>query len=99
MSKIAYSKTITEAYLRRVKADPQKVGFRYKKDGSWKDVTFAQHAETTRRLACGLMQLGLKKGDRVNILAATSIAWSQFDLAVLSAGGITVPVYPTNTPE
>jgi long-chain acyl-CoA synthetase len=96
---IAHSKTITEAYLRRLKADPDKVGFRYKKNGEWKDVTFSQHFETVRRLSCGLMHLGFKKGDRANILAATSIAWSQFDLAILCAGGITVPIYPTNTPE
>lgn len=99
MSQIANSKTISEAYVRRLKADPKKVGFRHKKDGEWKDVTFAQYNETVRRLACGLIHLGVKKGDKLNILAQTSLHWSQFDLAILSAGGITVPVYPTNTPE
>ena len=45
------------------------------------------------------MALGIEKGARVNILAQTSIYWSQFDMAVLGAGAITVPIYPTNTPE
>ena len=99
MSQIANSKTITEAYLRRYKSDGKKVGFRHKQGGEWKEVTFAQHFETTRRLACGLLHLGVKKGDRISILAQTSIHWSQFDLAILCAGGITVPVYPTSTPE
>lgn len=99
MSIIAQSKTINEAYVRRTKANPDKVGFRYKKAGEWKDVTFQQHFETTKRLACGLIHSGVKKGDRVCILAQTSIQWSQFDLAILGAGAITVPVYPTNTPE
>lgn len=99
MQDIAQSKTISEAYVRRAKADPGKVGFRYKKAGEWKDVTFAEHFETSKRLACGLLHSGLKKGDRVLVIAQTSLAWSQFDLAILSAGGITVPVYPTNTPE
>jgi long-chain acyl-CoA synthetase len=99
MSPISQSKTISEAFVRRAKASPNKVGFRYKKAGAWKEITFKQHFETTRRLACGLLHTGVKNGDRVCILAQTSIYWSQFDLAILSAGAITVPVYPTNTPE
>lgn len=96
---IAHSKTITEAYSRRVKTHGNRVGFRHKKDGQWKDVTFTEHFETVKRLACGLLHLGLKKGDKVNLLAVTSLHWSQFDMAILCAGGVTVPVYPTNTPE
>lgn len=96
---ISHSKTITEAYNRRVKTHGSRVAFRFKKDGQWKDVTFAEHFETVRRLACGLVSSGVKKGDKVNILAQTSLHWSQFDMAILCAGGVTVPVYPTNTPE
>jgi long-chain acyl-CoA synthetase len=96
---IAQSATITEAYSRRVKANGDRVAFRFKKDGAWKDVTFSQHFETVKRLACGLVHLGVKKGDRVNLLAQTSLHWSQFDMAILCAGGVTVPIYPTSTPE
>lgn len=99
MPTIAHSKTIAEAYVRRAKANPQKVGFRYKKSGEWKEVTFAEHFETTKRLACGLIHGGVKKGDKVCIVGQTSIYWSQFDLAILGCGGVTVPIYPTNTPE
>lgn len=96
---IAHSKTISEAYVRRAKANPAKVGFRYKKAGEWKDVTFGEHFETAKRLACGLLHSGVKKGDKVCIVGQTSIFWSQFDLAILCCGGVTVPIYPTNTPE
>jgi long-chain acyl-CoA synthetase len=99
MSSIATSKTIGEAFLRRAKANGDRVGFRYKKNGAWKDVTFAEQLETVRRLSCGLMELGVKKADKVCILAQTSLAWSQFDMAILGCAGITVPIYPTNTPE
>jgi long-chain acyl-CoA synthetase len=96
---IAHSKTISEAYVRRAKANGRKVGFRYKKAGEWKEVTFAEHFETSKRLACGLIHAGVKKGDKVCIIAQTSIFWSQFDMAILACGGITVPVYPTNTED
>ena len=99
MTSIAESKTIAEAFLRRTKQDSSKIGFRYKKSGEWYDVSFAQHAETVRRISCGLNQLGVKKGDRISILGHTSLFWSQFDMATIGAGAITVPIYPTNTPE
>lgn len=99
MEPIAFSKTISEAYVRRAQTQGNRVGFRHKQNGEWLDVTFAQHFETTRRLACGLIERGVKKGDRVGILAATSLAWSEFDLAILGCAGITVPIYPTSTPE
>lgn len=98
-SLISESKTITEALLRRTKANPDQVYASYKKDGAWIEVTFKEHLETVRRLACGLIHSGVKKGGRVSILAQTSIYWAQMDLAILGAGGITVPIYPTNTPE
>ncbi len=96
---ISSSKTISEAFLRRVKADPDKVGFRYKKDGEWKDVTFGAQYETIRHLAAGLMRLGVTKAEKVSILAQTSLHWGQFDFAILGCAAITVPIYPTNTPE
>jgi long-chain acyl-CoA synthetase len=99
MQNIAQSKTIGEAYLRRVKTGGNKVGFRFKKDGTWQAVTYQEHFETARRLACGLLHLGVEKGERVSILAQTSLHWSEFDLAILGAGAVTVPIYPTNTPE
>src|SRR5688572_5560183 len=99
MQSIAHSKTISEAYVRRAKTNSDKVAFRFKKSGEWKDVTFGQHFETTKRLACGLIHIGVKKADKVCIVGQTSIFWSQFDLAILGCGAVTVPIYPTNTPK
>ncbi len=45
--------------------------------------------------AAGLMGLGLEAGESVAILARTSPRWITADMAILAAGGVTVPVYPT----
>jgi len=50
-----------------------------------------------RDLSLGLQELGLDAGDRVAIIGDGSPAWCATDLAVLAAGGVTVPVYPTLT--
>lgn len=51
-----------------------------------------------RILASGLVDLGLESRERVNILANTSYEWMLADLAIESAGGETVPIYPSLLP-
>lgn len=49
-------------------------------------------------LAKGFSSLGLRPGDRVAIVSESRPEWLLVDLAVLSLGGITVPIYPTLMP-
>ena len=51
--------------------------------------------EQIRDLSLGLASLGVATGDRVAILAESRLEWLQADLAILTAGAVTVPVYPT----
>ncbi|MHB1468843.1 MAG: AMP-dependent synthetase/ligase [Solirubrobacteraceae bacterium] len=78
---------------------PEQIAIRYKRDGSWHDVTYTQFAETVDELARGLIDLGVKPGDRVCILSNTRPEWSYADMAITSAGAIVVPIYQTNSPE
>ncbi|MFL5907415.1 MAG: AMP-dependent synthetase/ligase [Solirubrobacterales bacterium] len=71
------------------------------KDGSgqWVSLTYRQVGDTVRRLALGLIELGIEKGDKVSILANTRPEWTYFDFAALSVGATVVPIYQTNSPE
>ena len=51
--------------------------------------------ERVRDLSLGLGALGMAAGDRVAILAESRPEWILCDLAVLAAGAVTVPIYPT----
>ena len=51
--------------------------------------------ERIRDLSLGLRSLGMSVGDRVAILAESRPEWILCDLAVLAAGAVTVPIYPT----
>jgi long-chain acyl-CoA synthetase len=51
--------------------------------------------EQVRDLSLGLSALGVGAGDRVAILSESRPEWLLTDLAVVTAGGVTVPVYPT----
>ena len=58
-------------------------------------LTYAELGHIVDELACGLMELGLQKGDRAAVTAHTCPQWVWADYSILCAGGITVCVYPT----
>jgi long-chain acyl-CoA synthetase len=73
---------------------------RYREDaGDWRERTFAEIGDLVDELALGLLALGFEPGDRASILANTRPEWTLVSLAISRAGGIVVPVYPTNSPE
>ncbi|BBZ52150.1 long-chain fatty acid--CoA ligase [Mycobacterium heidelbergense] len=79
--------------------DPGFVIFRRQVDGAWTDVTCAEVAGQVRSAALGLISLGVRAGDRVSIFSATRYEWAILDLAILSVGAVTVPIYETSSAE
>ena len=51
--------------------------------------------ERVRDVSLGLTALGIGAGDRVVLLAESRPEWLIADLAILTAGGVTVPIYST----
>ncbi|MGH2867681.1 MAG: AMP-dependent synthetase/ligase [Solirubrobacteraceae bacterium] len=75
------------------------VAARYKSDGEWHELTFAQVSDAVDEIALGLVALGIAAGDRVAILADTRLEWTLASYAISAAGAVVVPVYPTNSPR
>jgi long-chain acyl-CoA synthetase len=72
---------------------------RFKRDGEWTELSYSELAATVSEVARGLIDLGLQAGDRVALLCTTRVEWSLVDFGITSAGGVVVPVYPTNSPD
>ncbi|HET6549146.1 MAG TPA: AMP-dependent synthetase/ligase [Solirubrobacter sp.] len=72
---------------------------RFKRDGDWREVSYAELGEITSEVARGLIDLGMAPGDRVALLCTTRVEWTYADFGITSAGGVVVPIYPTNSPE
>lgn len=68
-------------------------------DGQWQVLTYREFHEAIVRAACALVDLGVQPGDRVAILSANRPEWSIVDLAVASAGAVSVPIFATSTVE
>jgi long-chain acyl-CoA synthetase len=93
------SQTMADMLPHTLTGHARNVAIRYKRDGSWHDVTYAQLSEIVQDLGLGFIDLGIEAGERVSILANTRPEWSYVDMAATSAGTVVVPIYQTNSPE
>lgn len=92
------ARTITDV-VADITAHGDRVAIRSRHDGAWTDQSYGQLDEQVTRLAEGLIATGVEVGDRVCILSNTRPEWTLVDFAVLRAGGVVVPIYPSNSPE
>jgi len=93
------SKTIADLIAAAAQRHGDQVAARRKVDGAWQAVTFAQVGEIVREIGLGLIDLGVRPGERVCILCTTRAEWSFCDFAIAAAGAVAVPIYPTNSRE
>jgi long-chain acyl-CoA synthetase len=93
------SKTIADLSRKAAERYGDHVAIRYKRDGAWHDITFAEAHGVVSEIGRGLIDLGIAPGDRVCILADTRPEWTFADFAISAAGAVVVPIYPTNAPE
>src|SRR5271168_3258201 len=81
-------------------ANAQKYGSRAflkdKRDKRWTDHSWTEVSEAAGKLRAGLLNLGVRPGDRVAILSDNCPEWIVVDQAVLGLGAIVVPLYTTS---
>ena len=91
--------TLVQIFLDSVARHRKPALFMRKTAGRWESVPAEQARDDVESLALGLEELGIGRGDRVAILAENRYEWPIADLAILSLGAVTVPIYPTLTAE
>jgi long-chain acyl-CoA synthetase len=73
--------------------------FCQKRDGEWRKYSSSETLENIQSIALGLLELGLKPGEKVAIISGNRPHWNFVDFATQIIGGVTVPIYPTITIE
>jgi long-chain acyl-CoA synthetase len=91
--------TIIEKFWDRVSLHPERVALKRKVDGRWRDITWREYGSEVARAARGFMALGMIPGDKMSLLSYNRPEWHYADLACMSAGGTTAPIYITNSAE
>jgi long-chain acyl-CoA synthetase len=98
MSNLKY-RSIPEMLRTNAKVFSSRVALKYRKQGVFVTLTYAAYYERALMVARGLGKMRVKPGDRIAILSENRAGWVIADMGILCAGAVTVPIYPTNTPE
>lgn len=66
-----------------------------KENGVWVTYSTKQYIDKVNYISYGLMQLGVKKGDRIASISNNRPEWNFLDMALHQLGAIHVSIYPT----
>ncbi|MCB1994779.1 MAG: AMP-binding protein, partial [Rhodoferax sp.] len=88
--------TVPAIFWNAAKQRAGQTWLREKDLGIWRAWTWQRVADAVAETAHGLMALGFERGETVSILSNTVVEWVLADLGVLSCGGISSGIYPTD---
>ncbi len=95
---IADDFTVTKLLRERAAQNPERTYCEYKDaDGAWTPVSLAAFRDHVNAVAKGIVASGVKPGQAVGLQASTRYEWALFDLAIMAAGAMTVPIYPSSS--
>jgi len=89
--------TLPAMFWHAVAARGERTWLRQKEFGLWRSWSWNDTATAVREIAHGLMALGFERGQTASILSNTVVEWVLADLAVLSCGGVSSGIYPTDS--
>ncbi len=91
--------TFSKIFIEQVNRLGDKPFLRYKKNGEWRQVSWNEAGEKVRNLTLGLMELGVKRGDRVAGISETRPDYAYACTGIANAGAIFTGIYHTNSPK
>lgn len=92
-------RTLPELFQRGVHEHGPRPALRYRRDGDWHPITYAQLGRLVDEAAHGLLAAGLGPGDVVAVLARSGPQVAVADLAALHAGATVLPLDPSQAPD
>jgi long-chain acyl-CoA synthetase len=91
------ARSVAHLFVDRVARTPEAEAFRFPRGEAWESVSWLQVDSRVRRIAAGLVALGIESEERVAIASSTRYEWVAADLAVMLAGAATTAIYPTTS--
>ncbi len=91
--------TIVDVFRANIHRLADRPALRRRVGEEWEILTWAGYGRQVTEIAAGLIGAGVEPGNRVAILSGNRVEWHVADLATLSCAAVTVPLYPTSSPE
>ncbi|MDN6376613.1 AMP-binding protein, partial [Corynebacterium sp.] len=76
---------------------PQTILYSRPRKFEWVDVRADDFLREVYDVAKGLIANGIEQGDRVALMSDTRYEWSLMDFAIMAAGAVSVPIYPSSS--
>ena len=91
--------TVPKAFWFHVKQKPESVANWQKLNGVWEPQTWQEYGALAKQIGLALKSSGMEKADKISILSQCRMEWVACDMGIIGMGGITAPIYHSNTPE
>ncbi|MBZ4420219.1 long-chain fatty acid--CoA ligase [Myxococcus sp. RHSTA-1-4] len=88
---------LLQPLLEHASRTPDKPLFTRRVGARFEPLSAGDIVQTVRRLARGLMALGVEPGQRVALMSRTRVEWALLDYAIMATGAVTVPLYETSS--
>ena len=92
-------RTVVGLFFRQAARYGDRTLIRFHEDGSWRGLSWSRMRELVGRVAARLVAEGVQAGDRVVLMSENRVEWLYCDLAIQTAGAVTVPIYPSTPPR
>lgn len=97
--RVSKTENLTDALWEMARSHPDRPAVARRVGDGFEEWSTRRFTEEIRSVAKGLIALGVQRGDKVALHAATRLEWTVLDFAIWSAGAITVPIYDTSSAE
>lgn len=90
---------VTNSIFENFKNRANRIGIRIKnnKTQKWEEYKWEEIESKIRQIAYVLIKKGVNHQDKIAIFSQNNIDWVLTDIAIMSIGAVTVPIYATNT--
>jgi len=78
---------------------PKEINLAVKRNGKWDTFSTEEYFQNVNFVSYALLELGLKKGDKVSSVSNNRPEWNFLDMALAQIGAVHVPIYPTVSEE
>lgn len=99
VERVRRARSLPEAFRMTVLEKPGKPALGEKAGGRWREFSFREVYRRVEDFAAGLSGLGVERGSRVALMSENRVAWTVADVAIMSLGAATVPIFPTLGPR
>ncbi len=96
-ARVDQAPNLVSLFLDRADEQPKAPMLTAKVAGQWRTISWGEARDIVAAMSAALTGIGIQRGDRVCLVSENRPEWCLADLAIMAAGGITVPAYTTNT--